>query len=256
MNRRTFVAATVAGFGACLPLLNGCAPAETSTPAYAARSADAPKGRMLVIILDETASFCDQWDQAVKTASAGVRELYPGDSCVVIGLDDHSWNSDDVRVAMTTLPLSTLPAAQAKANLAESIRKLRQRPTSSGFTVNGKPRGAPPGTDTAGALDYAAYLARDAGNRAVTVAMFTDLENEPPKVETARRDPNPLPRFTHLFVYQIRSRGGNDTTKRIGEWIARANAMRTPGTPDICAEQDFHLIGAASQTPSFFGWTH
>jgi hypothetical protein len=246
-----------AAFLALIPALYGC----SGSKAAAVESGGFPpaignsRGRLLVILLDETSSFSGQWSAAVLKASQAIRELYPGDALIVLGVDNRSWGSDDIRVPYTTLSNSTLRAVQEKAHLIDQTSKLQQRPTSSGFMVNGKPKGTPAGTDLFGSLDFASKLVENAGDKAVSIALFSDMEDEAPKDGSARRSPMPFPKFTHMTVLGVRAHSGDEVQKRIEGWVSRVNEMAPPGSAPICSSKDFHLIGQSNEVSSFFGWT-
>jgi len=188
-----------------------------------------------------------------------VVSMRPGDAILVLGLDDHAWDPDDVRVKLTVLPSGALRSAQAKASLVTAIRALQPRPTSSGSLVNGKPRNTPPGTDTIGIIDMAASLAtRDAGNMPVHVTVFSDIEDElvrstgaSKSLAAASRTHTPaqqvltaFPPRTRFTACYVAFHSHDEVQKRIDHWVGILRSMQVN-----CSDHDFYSTSDASNAP-------
>jgi len=220
---------------ALFPLLTGCDGKKASAHPRT-------RGTYLVLILDETESFADHWQESVRAATAAVARLYPGDRLLVLGLDHHAWNEDDVLVSLTTLPYQSLLAVKEKARLVARLKGLKPRPSSSGTLVNGRPRGTPRGTDTEGILDFASKLAEEPEGRRVILGLFSDLNDEPRGVRTTRQNPNPFPSGTRFNALYVDAGSGSQTVARIRRW---EDTLRGVFGVD-CTAQDFHLASQSS----------
>jgi hypothetical protein len=219
---------------------------------------DRPRGKLLIILLDETGSFGghpELWTASVQKAASAVKELNAGDSCFALAITDRGWRSQDVIIPYTTLTPVPLMVLRERSDLMKRVLALAVRPTSSGFLVNGKPINKPPGTDLLGAIDYAAFLAKTADKRAVTAAVFTDLEDEP-VARTAGKTLQTWPFWTHIFVLNVRAEGtGTQTQDRITNWCRILNGMKNPAGEDVTSPSDFKQIGQADSLTSFFAWS-
>jgi hypothetical protein len=213
-----------------VPLLAGCA----STVGSAGGAVGGRTKTVHAFILDETASFAGIWPKAVAKVVEDIRQMKPDDQLLVIGLDNKSWDADDVRVPLTSLPRSALMAAQKKAELIRTVSDLKIRPTSSGFLRGGKPIGKPWGTDSVGSVDFCGKLIGQSGERAVRLTLCTDLADEPGDT-SRRKNPHPFPptRFTALF---LASRSGEEVERRVGKWIKVLKEFDITSGPD-----DFYL---------------
>lgn len=236
-------------------VLTGCSHGQAQQSGQ--RSNAKPRGRHLTILLDETDSFVVQWDSSVQKAAQAIRELGPGDSFTIVAITEKGWRSQDVLIPYTRLTTTQLLLLRERGNYAKQVLALKIRPGSSGYLVNGKPKGKPIGTDILGAVDYAAFLSRDAGNRAVTVLVFSDFEDEAPKsYSTHGSTLQAFPRWTHVYAINVRAGGNGDRTQqRIARWCETFNTMRSPESDPIVAPEDFYTIGQTNGLSSVFGWT-
>lgn len=235
-----------------LPLIAGC----SSAGAGDARS-DGDSSRrsgavtepdngpiVLIAVLDETASFHNHWQESVDKAAQAVAKLWPGDAVLVLGLDNHAWDEDDVRIPLSVLPNGALRAVQAKARLVAEVRALTPRPSSSGCLLNGRLRGKPPGTDTIGIVDMAGSLATQASGRTVHLAVFSDFEDEPVRNTGASNEAITFPPNTHFTALYVRPHGHHYVQKRIDEWVGIMNRMHVS-----CSADNFHLASDSAQVP-------
>jgi hypothetical protein len=253
-----------AALGLMLIPVFGCAPGRTEGGIHGLESAnsmaphEAPHGKLLICLFDETASYAGQpglWEDSLQKAATATRELRAGDSFMALAITDRGWRSQDIIFPYTTLTSTSLLVMREKAELMNRIRQLKVRPTSSGFLVNGKPIGKPRGTDILGAIDYAAFLAQSAGKRAVSFVLFTDLEDEAPKnVRTAGRRLQTFPLYSHVIALNVRANNADSTQERIQRWCLVLNGMKNPDGDDVTSPSDFVTIGQAAEVKSFFGW--
>jgi len=165
---------------------------------------------------------------------------------------------------LKTLTAPSLLQMREKSDLMDQVRALKVRPTSSGYLVNGKPIGKPLGTDLLGAIDFASFLAKDAGKRAVSIVLFTDMEDEVVVHPSAGAHLQTFPRFTHVMAFNVRSgsddpsntsAGATATKARIQHWMDTINSMKHPESGPVMEQEDIHLIGQMAAVKSVFGWT-
>jgi len=176
--------------------------------------------KCVVVLLDETGSFGLHsgsqpgfWPEIIRIVQNIVSHLHPGDYFAVIGIDDHGFDFQDVRIPFTRLPQNILRASIAKRKLINSLRRL-------------KPRSNIPRTDIFGAIDHAAYLIshlRQTHNDITQglVIVFSDM------IQTA-----PLPTAQHtfpdgttgIFLY-VNARGVNQWQKLIDSWKKRLSPL-------------------------------
>ncbi len=198
---------------------------------------------LLIVVLDETASFHSYWAMSVNKAVQSIASLRPGDAVMILGLDHHAFDQDDVLVEQTTLPMGSMRAAQAKATLLARVRKLEPRSTSSGAMINGVLRGEPEGTDTLGIIDMASYLAAKSPGFAVNLAVCSDFEDEKVPKTGASNEPSPFPNDTHFVALYVGTHGHTDLTSRINRWIKKLKPMNLN-----CAPNDFHIASESWKT--------
>ena len=176
--------------------------------------------KCVVVLLDETGSFGLHsgsqpgfWPEIIRIVQNIVSHLHPGDYFAVIGIDDHGFDFQDVRIPFTRLPQNILRASIAKRKLINSLRRL-------------KPRSNIPRTDIFGAIDHAAYLIshlRQTHNDITQslVIVFSDM------IQTA-----PLPTAQHtfpdgttgIFLY-VNASGVNQWQKLIDSWKKRLSPL-------------------------------
>lgn len=191
--------------------------------------------RMVEFLIDETASAEKTWESAKNKMADTVRGLKPGERFLALAIDDKAGDAAEVRLD-ETLPRNPLLANRAKVQLIQQIKDLIPQETSS-LTPgkNGKPRGTPQGTDTLGAISYAARLSRQANGKQVLLCICSDFADEP-RTDTLGGDTfPPSSRFVGLFVGTREDRGLGEVDRRIARW-----AQLLKGMSLTVSESDFH----------------
>ena len=213
---------------------------------------------LLLLDFDETSSFVapGYWEQSIRMARIAVDHLGPGDAVAVIGIDDHGFDSDDIRLPITVFSRGTLQAVADRNALKARLSTLQARPTSSGFRLpNGKMRGIPCGTDLLGAIDQTASLAAYYPQMRTRVLLLSDMQDDPGSSPSGYSGEKVLfsgdSKAMALFVDES---GGAEWKARVTRWNSTLNGMGL-----ACHPTDFLAPGAS--TPSamalvFQRWLH
>jgi hypothetical protein len=131
----------------------------------------AERPRFVVVLLDETGSFQVDttrfWPEVIQYTVKIVQTLQPGEGIGVIGIDDHGFDSDDIRIPMTVLDENALRASQQKRELARGISALSPRKL------------ARPYTDIVGSLRQAANTLNGMTAYRGVIAIFSDMIQTP-----------------------------------------------------------------------------
>jgi len=203
------------------------------------------KPTVLIALLDETSSFVangTKWKLSLFALQLAVKQLQPGDSFCLIGIDDHGGDPDDVRIPRTTLPAQMLRRAMVQKTLLLTLRDMKPRPTSSGYTLpNGKMKGKPFGNDVLGAVSEAQVLTNYTPSNARTrLLICSDFRDEPPTKTSGAAKKVLFPADTRLMAIFVEQGTGNPSTglqewqDRITSWQTRFKAMNV-----ICTPRDF-----------------
>lgn len=125
-----------------------------------------PRPCLFVVILDDTGGEMIQWDEFVAKTCQVVDAMERGEAIVVLGIDYDSRDGSDVRLELTTLPDTSIPAAlnEARSALREKVRAIGPRPV------------VKQGTDIVGALWQGAHLAKEKPSHRPVVIGFSNME--------------------------------------------------------------------------------
>jgi len=201
---------------AAAALIVGCSRRDSepsSVPASGSQSAHeaSSKPAFVVILLDETGSFSDLWDLAVRRAAMVVSKCRPGDCISVIGIDDHAGDTEDVRKWPFTLPEGALQAKRERARFVREVLALRQ----------GRHRAG--GSDIFGAIGQAVFYIERARKSQPecrpVVFVFSDFRPDqrwPTASEVATLT---LPPDTEFHGFYVRMKGTKDWQWIVDRWI-------------------------------------
>lgn len=143
-------------------LLTGCGlPARGSVAA--------PRHHLVVVLLDETASFVNYWPPAVELAATVAGRLKPGDAFAAIGIDDHGNDPEDARIPVTVVSPGALQSLGDRKALARKVKALERRPSK-------RPR-----TDILGAIQQASIFATSPAMQDYQpiLLFFSDMQETP-----------------------------------------------------------------------------
>ena len=174
------------------------------------------KPRFIIILLDETVSFrltsIDFWPEICFRASKIVSRLQPGEAFVIIGIDGHGFDPDDVRIPSTILDESFLKAVQQKRKVVKQIKELKRRP--SNF----------PYTDIMGALQQTANLLKGESDYEAVIAIFSDMIQTPrfPRLQDATG--LSFPENTRVYCFYVNATEGNLAIPGTQSWDRIVNA--------------------------------
>lgn len=185
-----------------------------------------PRRQMMVMLVDLTESFEDHLRPSFETLADPIlpKGLRPGDTLLVIGIDDNSYEDHNVIYG----PRRTDPSLLV---FAQQLPKIREEITQIGQQIEPRPSR---GTDIDGAL----HLAADhlPGNREcwLNLLIFSDMQQQQISDEIDLAAPPQLPnqaRVTCLFV--PRRKGENEYTERKRFWRAKFSDYGLPSDTTI-----------------------
>lgn len=219
MKRLFTIFALVAVTGAGL-LCGGCSPE--------------PAPRAFFFLVDESGSFEDLWEESLDNAANIVKHMNRAEGYCLVGIDNHGFDEDDVRVAPGTLP-HTIYYRTEIVKLVKEIKELRRREYFE------------PGTDIPGALQHAYHLYRNFRGEAQgtpayrpVIVIFSDMYPDHnwnmSKLHNVR-----FPEATEVYCFNVRAKGREgwegivdfwiDTFNRIGIKVTRDNFFTVKETP-------------------------
>lgn len=204
---------------------------------------DHPKPTGLVILIDESSSF-GYWREATEGAAFVIRTAEPQTRVVIIGIDDHGFDPDDVRLSATLDQAQLRATAEAKA-LARQARALSRRDDT----------GA--GTDILGALEQAEYYCArlsDSGKYQWKLLIMSDLviDTGPRVAGCSERLHFPSGTMcTAAFVAERGAASFKSTCAWWTEWFQRAGLDIRPGQflPPALSK-DYRNLGAVLRRPA------
>jgi hypothetical protein len=131
--------------------------------------AAAPQRRLIVVMLDETGSFVNYWQDCVGFAALVANRLKPGDAFAVIGIDDHGNDPEDARIPVTMINQGSLMALADKKTLAKKVKLLEPR------------KAKKPLTDILHAIQQASIFANSPALQGYKpmVLFFSDMQETP-----------------------------------------------------------------------------
>lgn len=178
----------------------------------------------IVILLDETDSFgIDKgderfmfWNEIVEKAKRIVNFLNPGDKIVIIGIDDHGFDIDDIRVPEKTLDFDLYNFKRGKNILKKDIEALNRRKHKKNLT------------DILGALYHSAYFLKKHEGYNRIIFIFSDMVQTPafPKLEDTKN--LQFPEGTKCFCFYVGATGRENWERIVGYWLPvfkRANLV-------------------------------
>ena len=201
---RQFVISLVTIF--CLALCLGCGGKEPPRQSK----------RVFIVLVDETESFAlynekgviEQmyWTKVIQLVNWIVNSLKPGDEFGLIGIDEHGFDEDDVRVPFELLDEGFLKAKMSKDRVAKTVSELQQR------------KQKHKNTDILGALYHAAYFASKEPDRHAIIFCFSDMKQEPrwPTEEEART--LDFPYGTEAYFFYVNASGRTNWETIVQVW--------------------------------------
>jgi len=167
--------------------------------------------KFVIVLVDETGSFGIYrdgnptmfWNEIIPLAASVIDRLEGGDRFAVVGIDDHGFDSDDVRIPEQTIDPRALIAFQQKSRIKRGIRELQPR------------QHRRPYTDILGALYHTAYfLGRESGYRNVVI-IFSDMIQTPryPTPNEARE--LKFPPETEIYCFYVNASEMDEITGRV-----------------------------------------
>lgn len=204
-------------------LQTGCTSQEQST--YF------PKPRFVMVLVDETGSFVNEW-KAMRDCieQLVVPGLQPGEGFGLIGIDDQGFQPDDVRIKMLTLDQNPLKAKIQKEQLAAEVGRLERRSQSRPFT------------DVVGAVRHAEYFFKSEQDHRPALLIFSDMRQTPRMPTPADFAGLRFPEGTEAHCLFVDASGWVEWQTSVGHWVKLLTAAGVKITAN-----DFHQKGRTSQ---------
>lgn len=202
--------------------------------------------RFVIVLVDETDSvgfYKDgklqylYWPEFIPWVAKIAEKLSPSDAFCVIGIDDHGFDDDDIRIPITTLDENTLKAVIQKKSLVRNIKALTRRQEKY------------KATDITGALSQAAYLLQKDPSRKSEIVIFSDMIQEP-LAPTPKSVKNlNFPNGTELNCFYVSASGRDKWETVVDTWV---KVLQSTGL-DVSIK-NFHQRGEMSlQFNNVFG---
>ncbi len=178
-------------------------------------SADKVKPRFVIVLVDETESFAIYkngkveamfWQEIIPCVVKVVQNLQPGEKFCVIGIDDHGFDTDDIRIPIQTLDEGILKAIQQKKEIIRKVKALERRKEKHRIT------------DILGALQHTAYLLKKQDSYRDVVVIFSDMIQEPNLPTVKQASGLKFPGDTKVYCLYVNAIGQENWDKLINAW--------------------------------------
>ncbi len=151
--------------------------------------------RFVIVLMDETMSFridtTQFWPEVRSHVEKIVGKLEPGEGFGIIGIDDHGFDTDDIRLEMTVLNQNLLLLNRQKRELIRKVRELNPRHANR------------PYTDILGALYQTANLLKGEENHRGVVAVFSDMIQTPRFPSVNEASALSFPKGTEIYCFYV-----------------------------------------------------
>lgn len=207
-NHRTFVVKSLS-LSICFLLFSGCSVSleETTTEENL---------RFVIILLDETDSFGfhDErgnittrfWPEVIPLCRPIIDTFQPEEKFCVIGIDDHGFDTEDIRVEVQRLDSNQMQAHIQKKKLKSEVADLQ-------FRKEKYKR-----TDLLNSLYHVAYLLNKEPNYRGEVVIFSDMMHIPwPPTKKEAKDIR-FPQNTKIYCFYVNASGRNEWDDMINTW--------------------------------------
>lgn len=189
--------------------------------------------RFVMVLVDETESFALYkegkittmfWPETLPWIAKIVTRLQPGERFCVIGIDEHGFDTDDVRIDYI-LDEGFMRAAQEKIKIVQKVKELTRR----------KERHR--STDILGALYHAAYFLNKQDTHRGMIVIFSDMIQEPeiPTLKDAV-DLN-FPKGTEVYCFYVNASGRENWEKIVNIWLPIFKAVGLETTKDCFSQR-------------------
>jgi hypothetical protein len=190
--------------------------------------------RFIILFLDETGSRGAQWEAMRDKAAVIASRLKNKEAIAVIGIDDHGFDEQDVR-----LPLSVL---QAQNDLMVAVLN-QQRQAIVDRVTKLKPRGHPQTTDIVGAIKQALGMANmESKERRIVLAFFSDMQQTPKMPDAAAFRDIRFPAGTEAYCFYVAASKRYDFPATVSLWQPLLN-----GAGAKISANDFHQQGTVDR---------
>jgi hypothetical protein len=174
------------------------------------------KPRFIVVLMDETNSFqidtTQFWPEIRSWTIEIVKQLEPGEGFGVIGIDDHGFDADDIRISPIVLDENVLVSTRQKRALVEQLQGLNKRHLLHNYT------------DIVGALYQTAELVREQQDHQIMIIIFSDMIQTPsfPKISDVAN--LSFPTDSRVCCFYVNATRENNKLVGHEEWEKIVNA--------------------------------
>lgn len=196
--------------------------------------------RLTIVLLDETGSRAKAWETMCEKAAVIASHLRNKDAFALIGIDDHGFDEDDVRIPLFIV--------QAPSDLMVGVLN-QQRQALAQRVVRLKRRGNPHKTDIVGAVRQALDIAnKESKQRSVVLAFFSDMQQTPKMPDAKSFEGIKFPEGTDAYCFYVSASGHYDFPTTVELWqrlftaagvAISANDFHQQGTVDVALNSAF-----------------
>lgn len=188
-----------------LPLLNGCEKVAKEVKKN-------EKSRFVIVLLDETSSFILEqggakvhfWSEIIPWTSRIVDSLNPGEGFGLIGIDDHGFDTEDIRINLEVMDENPLKVVTQKKELKKRVKELTMRKGSKA-------------TDIMGALSHAAYLLNNMERKYQgVIVVFSDMVQTAGELSNEPR--GNFPAGTKGYCFYVNATGKGKWEMLLSKW--------------------------------------
>jgi hypothetical protein len=189
--------------------------------------------RFIAVFLDETGSRGQVWDPMRDQAGVIASRLKNREAFTVIGIDDHGFDEEDVRIPLTIVETPNDPSGLNVAALNQQRQAIVQQ------IAKLKRRGNPQSTDIVGAIRQAMDMAKkESSDRRVVLAFFSDMQQTPKMPDAAAFKSIQFPSGTEAYCFYVSASQSYDFPRTVDLW----QSLLTNAGIKI-SKNDFHQQG-------------
>jgi DNA-binding transcriptional MerR regulator len=196
--------------------------------------------RFIVVFLDETGSRAQTWEAMREKAAFIASKLKNREAIAVIGIDDHGYDEDDIRIPLSIVQapsdLMTAVLEKQRQAIIQQMNRLQRRRN-------------PQRTDIVGAIRQALEMAnKESAERRTVLAFFSDMQQTPQMPDAGAFKDIHFPAGTEAYCFYVNGSKHYTFDQTVDLWQHQLNAagvtasavnFHEKGTVDVGVSQAF-----------------